>query len=186
MATYSASTSSFLFLTSAYLTFPKWIWFHPVNSLPHFLILWVTFTAGSAISSLKHQTASTISEQPRFEGHISSNLKGLAKERISKPSGVIHNGLWSEESECRLWTFEPKNFKNQSWLASPRSCLSQMECPSTKFFRQVNCEPAKLRLMNPHLSMKSLKSCFWAWLLLLPPFSPHLFRHGQLVKIPST
>ena len=116
IAAFSASFNSFLFRLNTILTLPKQFRFHTLNSLPHLSILQMTWSWASS-SSLDNHTASIISEHPRSKSHISSNLKVLENEGISKPSKVIHNGEWSEESECKWWIFEPKNFMNQSWLA---------------------------------------------------------------------
>ena len=174
IAAFSASFNSFLFQLNTILTLPKQFRFHTLNFLPHLSILQMTWSWASS-SSLVNHTVSTISEHPQSESHIFSNLNSLENEWMSKPSKVIHNGEWSEESECKWWIFEPENFMNQSWLANPQSNLSHSECPSAKCFLHVNWSPTYLRSRNLHSFMTSLKSCIWAWLLLLPPnFSEYL------------
>lgn len=119
--------------------------------------------------------ASTTFVHPLSNSHISSNLNGYVMLGISRPFGTIHNRQWTEALEERWWIFVLANYINQSLFARPWSNLSQMKCPSTKCFYQVNCDPMKSRSINPHSSITSRNSCIWAWLLQLPPSFSELF-----------
>jgi len=103
-------------------------------------------------------------EQPFSANHVSSKQKGFSGLAGSNNLGTMNKGQWSDVLQVRWCTVDPPNLNSHPLFAKLLSSLSQMVCPSLKYFFHVNGLPLNPISMKPHSSMVSLNSCIGAWL----------------------